>query len=328
MSVISPLLDTLLHQVLGRRADLDRVAARPMQQPLGAVTYTPPPRHATSDTPEEHQTPANGQSPVQRQRPAVQELQSGVQEFRAAEQGVNASTRQHFSPEARTIAAILARFPTREPMVQGAAPLISDARLPTIGLLAHALGREVALSGLFYEAHLARWTQGRLDRQGLQHEPQSALMAMSKDSPKAGNGQEESLNRSATSAAGTAGTIVHHDAQSLLRQQLELMASGIFRWNGEVWPDVPMQWEIEEQQQGRGDESPSSWSTRLYLEMPVLGPIEFRLTLTGQHLQVRGINLSSDTAQRLEEGGESLQQRLTDAGFSTTLPSFTRGEDH
>ena len=104
---------------------------------------------------------------------------------------------------------------------------------------------------------------------------------------------------SSSPAGGSVTSIIHQDAQALLRQQLELMASGVFRWHGDIWPDVPMEWEIEEGAQESSGENPAPWSTRLHLTMPSLGAIELRLMLTGDRLQIRGVDLSAETAQQL-----------------------------
>lgn len=169
MSGITPLIDTLLHQVLGRQgeASLQRslnapvqpvppgegpralqgdasLDGRPMSSPLGELKRLP-----TSNTPDGQRPPSQG--------------------------GSNAalgSTQTHFSPAARTIADVLLRFPAPPSVMRPEAPLMNAQDAPTATMLATRLEASVRDSGLFYESHLKRWFQGEVSRQQLLREPQ------------------------------------------------------------------------------------------------------------------------------------------------------------
>ena len=114
---------------------------------------------------------------------------------------------------------------------------------------------------------------------------------------------------------------IHQDAVALVRQQLELLAQPAFRWSGEAWPAVPMDWEIQEdeRQTASGDEAmPRSWSTRLALTLPTLRDIEVRISLTGNALQVRLAASEDATQDRLREARAELPARLGALGLELT----------
>ncbi|AQU84596.1 flagellar hook-length control protein FliK [Halomonas sp. 'Soap Lake  len=169
MSGITPLIDTLLHQVLGRQgeASLQRslnapvqpvppgegpralqgdasLDGRPMSSPLGELKHLP-----ASNTPDRQHPPSQGGSST-----AI------------------GSTQTHFSPAARTIADVLLRFPAPPSVMRPEAPLMNAQDAPTATALATRLEASVRDSGLFYESHLKRWFQGEVSRQQLLREPQ------------------------------------------------------------------------------------------------------------------------------------------------------------
>ena len=134
----------------------------------------------------------------------------------------------------------------------------------------------------------------------------------------------KSHDDSATNAArGNAPVLtgIHPDAVALVRQQLELLAQPAFRWSGEAWPAVPMDWEIQEdeRQATTGDEAaPRSWSTRLALTLPTLKDIEVRITLEGNALQVRLAATQDATRDLLRDARAELPARLRELGLELT----------
>jgi hypothetical protein len=115
---------------------------------------------------------------------------------------------------------------------------------------------------------------------------------------------------------------LHPATIPLVRQQLDLLATGQFRWTGEAWPGARLDWTIEQD----GDEWPRSgsgaasadeeypWRTRLTLSLPSLGTVDADLTLTGSRLVAR-VQASPGGAARLAAQGETFRQRLAQAGI-------------
>jgi hypothetical protein len=114
---------------------------------------------------------------------------------------------------------------------------------------------------------------------------------------------------------------VHPATVPLVRQQLDLLATGQFRWTGEAWPGAKLDWTIEQDGDewnrsggGAASEDDQPWRTRLTLSLPTLGTVDAELTLTGSRLVAR-VQASPGGAARLAVQGESFRQRLAAAGI-------------
>jgi len=114
---------------------------------------------------------------------------------------------------------------------------------------------------------------------------------------------------------------VHPATVPLVRQQLDLLATGQFRWTGEAWPGARLDWTIEQDgdewdRSGGGltSEDGQPWRTRLTLSLPTLGTVDAELTLTGMQLVAR-VQANPHGAARLASQGESLRRRLAAAGI-------------
>ncbi|SDK93332.1 hook-length control protein FliK [Modicisalibacter muralis] len=164
MSGITPILDTLLHQVLGKRVD------------------TPPPRELLEPvkplTPGVAPRAVQGDSQLDAGRAGVANSRLGVGEP-AARQALPTppvftptSTTTHFSSAALTIADILVKFPAPPSVIQSPVPLLQSDVPNNPPLLAARLQHSIESSGLFYESHLARWYRGEMSRAALEREPQ------------------------------------------------------------------------------------------------------------------------------------------------------------
>ncbi|MEM5384744.1 flagellar hook-length control protein FliK [Paraburkholderia phymatum] len=115
---------------------------------------------------------------------------------------------------------------------------------------------------------------------------------------------------------------LHPATIPLVRQQLDLLATGQFRWTGEAWPGARLDWTIEQEgdEWPRGGSGASSaddeypWRTRLTLSLPTLGTVDAELTLTGTRLVAR-VLASPRGAARLSAQGDAFRQRLAQAGI-------------
>ncbi|MDF3833376.1 flagellar hook-length control protein FliK, partial [Cupriavidus basilensis] len=124
--------------------------------------------------------------------------------------------------------------------------------------------------------------------------------------------------------ASASGPAVHADATTLVRQQLDTLATQQFRWMGEAWPGTPMEWQIAREQDdnpARAHGEPDAiaggvWSTRLVLEFPNLGTVEARLSLTGNGIEAR---LAAPASVNLLKAARAqLQDRLAATGLDLT----------
>ena len=114
-----------------------------------------------------------------------------------------------------------------------------------------------------------------------------------------------------------------------MRQQLEILALPVFRWSGEGWPGMPMDWEIreergepQEQAEGRGDDGElpavSTWTTRVTLQLPRLGAVDLRLSLADTVLRMHLGASKKATVVLLDAGRDGLPQRFGALGLQLT----------
>ncbi|CAO1658563.1 Flagellar hook-length control protein FliK [Halomonas sp. NYA30] len=168
MSGITPLIDTLLNQVLGRQGEVS--LQRALDQPVKPVAPGEGPRAVMRDANLDGRAPATPLNDLKR-------LPLPLDGGKALPRGEPlpsppGSTQTHFSPAARTIADVLLRFPAPPSVMRPEAPLFTSPEAPGVSAVATRLEASIRDSGLFYESHLKRWFQGAGTRQQLMNEPQ------------------------------------------------------------------------------------------------------------------------------------------------------------
>jgi hypothetical protein len=129
------------------------------------------------------------------------------------------------------------------------------------------------------------------------------------------------LGDAPTQATQSVAATINAATVPLLRQQLDMLATGQFRWTGEAWPGAKLDWTIQQDGDewqrgggGAGSEEDYPWRTRLTLSLPLLGTVDAELTLTGTRLAAR-VLASPLGAARLTEQSEGFRQRLAAAGI-------------
>ena len=195
--------------------------------------------------------------------------------------------------------------------------------------LAPMLKQALTQSGIFYEAHQARWVAGQLPTEQLRQEPQGRLTAEASipqgnpgQTEKAGAISQQAGNREAASAQQfqPQGSGIPRDIAPIVQQQLDGLASQNFAWQGQIWPGQKMWWEIGENPEDRnlvGEEATARWHTRLKLTLPQLGGIDARLHLQpGGELGIRILSNTSEGESRLRDGVTALQNQLAAAGLN------------
>jgi hypothetical protein len=218
-------------------------------------------------------------------------------------------------------------------------PLV-DAMPKTAADLAPILKQAVTQSGMFYEAHQARWVAGELPTESLRQEPQGKML------PHGANATVEAKNgansaflppadappaatrpaQAANEPAANIGNRIPSELTPLVQQQLDGLSTQNFAWQGQIWPGQQMWWEIgQDQQRGAapGDEQTRPWQTRLKLTLPMLGQIEATLELNAGGA-VSITLLAADTASeaRLRDNASALTSQLEAAGLHLTQLSL------
>ena len=181
MSGITPILDTLLHQVLGRR---DTPVDRPLPDQLIAPPRAGlPPQSAHSDSRLDPRPLPTARTTIGRGGNVNVEAASRSTTAPAPEPGGAVTTR--FSTAARIIADVLARLPASPAAIRAQAPLLTTRERVHVAELAARLRDSIESSGLFYESHLLRWRGGALPLAQLLREPQMFWSGRAGTSPQA-----------------------------------------------------------------------------------------------------------------------------------------------
>ncbi|MFB8828971.1 hypothetical protein ACE0DR_05480 [Azotobacter sp. CWF10] len=257
MSGITPLLDSLLHQVLGKPADLP--TTRQGDRPVGPIVPGGAARAVHGDSRLDARSPRL-LSPLLQTPQHGDETTSRPTSPGEATGPASAATR--LSPAARTIADVFREHPARSSAITPGVPLLPSVGTPPVAtLLAGLLRQSIGESGLFYESHLARWYRGELPLQALAREPQMggwqppegaprrapgwgcATPAPMPGRPEAVGGETlpaESLVLESEEALQTGPAPSREQVQGLVRHQLELLANPVLHWEGEAWPGLSM----------------------------------------------------------------------------------------
>jgi len=103
---------------------------------------------------------------------------------------------------------------------------------------------------------------------------------------------------------------------SLLREQLETLVSGIFRWQGTVWQDQEMDWEVEKQNAESDHGSEHPWCTSIRLNLPKLGSINATLAFSEKGITGRITTDSSATKDQMQRELGSLEQSMANSGLT------------
>jgi hypothetical protein len=109
---------------------------------------------------------------------------------------------------------------------------------------------------------------------------------------------------------------VPEELRPLVQQQLDSVATQRLAWHGEVWPNQPMDWEIEWQDGRNKDDSDeeSTWTTSLRLTTPRLGEINARVQLGAGSVRVAIVTPSAASADDLRNAAPALEETLAAAG--------------
>ncbi len=103
--------------------------------------------------------------------------------------------------------------------------------------------------------------------------------------------------------------------QPLVQQQLNALETRQMVWQGNIWPDQPMQWEVHEQApQTPGVEEQRQWVTQLQLNLPNLGEVAATLRFNSAGLSLTLNASTPETRAVLGNASARLVTAMTDAG--------------
>lgn len=228
--------------------------------------------------------------------------------------------------------------------LNGNQPLV--AKMPqSAAELVPLLKEALAKSGMFYEAHQARWVEGKLPTAVLLQEPQGKLSPPPREAQPqrpetpntpsaqapAGKGAEEAVARTplptapaepaAAARTSTPASPINPQLVPLVQQQLDALSTQTYLWQGQAWPGQNMYWEISEDgsRQSGEDEVAERWQTRMALNLPRLGGVEARIRLrSGNAIDIVLTTDSEESRNKLAAASNQLRQQLSDSGLALT----------
>lgn len=195
---------------------------------------------------------------------------------------------------------------------------------------ARQIRQAVQQSGLFYEAHLQEWREGRLPIEALRAEPQAALSPAPQardQAPPTGSpapsADPATPEQNAAKGLQAALAAIPSDVRQVVHDQIAALASGRLFLQG-AWAEQPFTLEIEPDE-GKGADAglPRTWRVRISVQTRHLGTMQVDVALDGTDTRVaiqpdtrtlRGQRLR-DLQARLTAGGLDLQQALDGQGL-------------
>jgi len=127
---------------------------------------------------------------------------------------------------------------------------------------------------------------------------------------------------------------VHHEALSLVRQQLDVLETRHITWQGEAWPGQIVSLEILEEEKGAHGQSGGSdeasilpWKTCLRLTLPSLGTITADLRLNAHGLALQLAAHDSPAGDTLRSGMAVLGRALESSGITLLSVSVDVDEE-
>jgi flagellar hook-length control protein FliK len=232
------------------------------------------------------------------------------------------STPEQLSNTSRLLAS-LSQQPMEKSVVHSAQsePLMATptSALPDTTVLAGKLHDSLSQSGLFYEAHQAQWLAGARSTAQLLQEPQNQLTDFAK---MAVGNLSTAVGRSAAQL-DAATSAIPTQLQPLVHQQLNALETRQVLWQGQVWPNQQMDWEIHEETPRHSasaeyEEAGAQWATQIRLDLPNLGEVAAMLRFNSNGLSITLDASGDQTRTLLGSASSQLSAALTERGITVS----------
>lgn len=158
------------------------------------------------------------------------------------------------------------------------------------------LQHAIETTGLFYESHLADFTQGTRTLSSLMQEPQNQ-----------------------------GGPIMHH----LMAQQLQVLETQRVVWHGEIWPGQLADWQVQVEDQAHTGQhifQGSNINSHLNLQLPHLGNITAKISLVAGKLTVSLLADEAITTHTLKKNSRALIQSFERHDVKLKAISIAQGD--
>jgi len=300
MSGINPLIDTLLHQVLGKKGEVPRQSAF---DPVRPVDPGEGPRAVHSDSRLDPRAHPKFQLPATK----VQNAQNATAYLRmGGTQAAPESTQTQLSNTGRAIASLLGKLPGPPSVIRSSIPLIPlQSQVTPPQQVAQQLQLSIQNSGLFYESKLAQFIRNEIPREQLLQQPQ----------------MQNEFWRQAEYRP-----MIAEPLQPIVKQQLEVLTNPVIRWEGDVWAGIFMALVIQlpeafrrfghhsGESQEDTPEDQQAFRTEVALSTPNLGHVKADILINKKSLimQVYG---NDESLGKMVAHQADLTNRMSRIGF-------------
>lgn len=245
---------------------------------------------------------------------------------------LSASSNPVSTPESLSAASRMLSSLSQQPLersyvrpIQSSPLWTGEQALPDTTQLAGKLHDALSHSGLFYESHQAQWIAGTRPTTQLLLEPQNQLPqntllknmdAARTPTSQASGGQQASMPN------------IPEHLQTLVQQQLNALETRQVLWQGQVWQDQEMRWEVRDESPRRGaqEQEAGQWTTRIDLDLPNLGGVSARLSFNGNALNLSLEVSDAETRDRMGNASSQLLAALAKRGIPVTHTQITQNE--
>lgn len=243
-----------------------------------------------------------------------------------------ASSNPVSTPESLSAASRLLSSLSQQPLeksyvrpIQSAPLWTGQQALPDTTQLAGKLHEALSQSGLFYESHQAQWIAGMRPATQLLLEPQNQLQQDAKSMDTANSALP--LTQTGNEQRVAAPSIPEH-LQTLVQQQMSTLETHQVLWQGQVWQDQEMRWEVREESPHRNAQGieEGQWITQLYLDLPNLGGVSARLSFNGNALNLSLDVSDAQAREKLGNASSQLMAALSERGISVVHTQITQNE--
>ncbi|MBU6459486.1 MAG: flagellar hook-length control protein FliK [Proteobacteria bacterium] len=214
------------------------------------------------------------------------------------------------SEKARALVSLLKELQDAPvPKARPASPLVEAPTLQGAHI-AEALRHNIEKSGLFYESHLVRWVQGKLNLQSLAQEPQNQLNVNpgSEKMPALPTGQLSGLNT---------------PNLSYVQSQIGLLNTGVMIYQGELWPRLPVELHIYGQSPTL-DQEQQPWQTLIHITLPRIGKVSAWLLYAAGGVSIHCETADMASKEELMASKGLLSQQMESAGLHLTKLTVRR----
>lgn len=250
------------------------------------------------------------------------------------------STSEQLGSTARMLSS-LSQQPIRQDYVAPTRrePLwIGERSAPDTAQLAGRLHQSLSHSGLFYESHQAQWIAGSRTTPQLMQEPQNQFRSPpggTQSQSAAQLPQQQSavqtgaLSFPAGGESNTRSPSIPEHLQPLVQQQMQALENKQVVWMGQAWQGQDMRWEVREEgaQAGHGKDEQKQWTTELQLDLPRLGGVTARLSMSGDAVSLKFEVSDECTVRTMEAASAQLIASLNAHGVPVRQTQIERSQE-